>query len=180
MAAGRHVRLAPRNAAAWDGGRSSDWTGWKQRVGRLGTGRCGFPGQWNWSLGYGLPQIVSSAGLNAGGYNSGLVSVREETHGMWYAIEGHDGAGVLAQRKQARPEHLARLTTLRDAGRLLLAGPCPAIDAVDPGPAGFSGSIVIAEFGSLEEARTWANADPYVAAGVYTRVDVRPFNAVLP
>ena len=99
---------------------------------------------------------------------------------MWYAIEGHDGADVLAQRRQARPEHLARLTALRDAGRLLVAGPCPAIDAVDPGPAGFSGSIVIAGFDSLEEARAWADADPYVAAGVYSRVDVRPFNAVLP
>ncbi|WP_027079957.1 YciI family protein [Luteimonas mephitis] len=99
---------------------------------------------------------------------------------MWYAIEGHDGSDVLARRKQARPEHLARLAALRDAGRLLVAGPCPAIDALDPGPAGFSGSIVIAEFGSLEQARAWADADPYVAAGVYARVDVRPFNAVLP
>ena len=99
---------------------------------------------------------------------------------MWYAIEGHDGAGVLEGRLQARPQHLARLTALRDAGRLLLAGPCPAIDAEDPGPAGFSGSIVIAEFPSLAEARAWADADPYVAAGVYERVDVRPFKPVLP
>ena len=99
---------------------------------------------------------------------------------MWYAIEGHDGPDVLAQRLAARPEHLARLTALRDDGRLLLAGPCPAIDAEDPGPAGFSGSIVIAEFGSLEDARAWADADPYVAAGVYTRVEVRPFKRVLP
>lgn len=99
---------------------------------------------------------------------------------MWYAIEGHDGPDVLAQRLAARPEHLARLTALRDEGRLLLAGPCPAIDAEDPGPAGFSGSIVIAEFGSLEDARAWADADPYVAAGVYARVDVRPFRKVLP
>ncbi|HZW17577.1 MAG TPA: YciI family protein [Luteimonas sp.] len=99
---------------------------------------------------------------------------------MWYAIEGHDGDNVLAQRGQARPAHLARLTALRDAGRLLLAGPCPAIDALDPGPAGFSGSIVIAEFASLDEARAWADADPYVSAGVYARVDVRPFNPVLP
>lgn len=99
---------------------------------------------------------------------------------MWYAIEGHDGKDVLALRRQARPRHLARLTALRDAGRLLLAGPCPAIDAEDPGPAGFSGSIVIAEFASLEEARAWADADPYVAAGVYARVDVRPFKPVLP
>lgn len=99
---------------------------------------------------------------------------------MWYAIEGHDGADVLEQRRGARTEHLARLEALRDAGRLLLAGPCPAIDAEDPGPAGFSGSIVIAEFESLEAARAWANADPYVAAGVYARVDVRPFRPVLP
>ena len=99
---------------------------------------------------------------------------------MWYAIEGFDGADVLQKRLAARPEHLARLTALRDEGRLLLAGPCPAIDAEDPGPAGFSGSIVIADFGSLEDARAWADADPYVAAGVYTRVDVRPFRKVLP
>ena len=99
---------------------------------------------------------------------------------MWYAIEGHDGPGVLAKRQQARTAHLARLHALRDAGRLLLAGPCPAIDARDPGPAGFSGSIVIAEFASLEAARAWADADPYVAAGVYERVDVRPFLPVLP
>lgn len=99
---------------------------------------------------------------------------------MWYAIEGHDGPDVLAQRLAARPQHLARLTALRDEGRLLLAGPCPAIDAEDPGPAGFSGSVVIAEFESLEAARAWADADPYVDAGVYTRVDVRPFRKVLP
>ena len=99
---------------------------------------------------------------------------------MWYAIEGHDGADVLSQRMAARPAHVARLTALRDQGRLLLAGPCPAIDAEDPGPAGFSGSIVIAEFESIEAARAWADADPYVEAGVYTRVDVRPFKPVLP
>lgn len=99
---------------------------------------------------------------------------------MWYAIEGHDGADVLARRLDARVAHLARLHTLRDAGRLLLAGPCPAIDAEDPGPAGFSGSIVIAEFESLEAARAWAETDPYIAAGVYDRVDVRPFKPVLP
>ncbi|QSX75635.1 YciI family protein [Lysobacter arenosi] len=99
---------------------------------------------------------------------------------MWYVIEGYDGKEVLAQRLQARPEHLARLTALRDQGRLLLAGPCPAIDAEDPGPAGFSGSVVIAEFESLVAARAWADADPYVAAGVYQRVEVRPFRKVLP
>jgi len=99
---------------------------------------------------------------------------------MWYAIEGFDGADVLAQRMTARPAHLARLNALRDAGRLLLAGSCPAIDAEDPGPAGFSGSIIIAEFPSLTEARAWAAEDPYVAAGVYQRVEVRPFRRVLP
>jgi uncharacterized protein YciI len=99
---------------------------------------------------------------------------------MWYAIEGYDGADVLSQRMAARTDHLARLQALRDAGRLLLAGPCPAIDAEDPGPAGFSGSIVIAEFPSLAEARAWADADPYVAAGVYQRVEVRPFRRALP
>ena len=99
---------------------------------------------------------------------------------MWYAIEGHDRSDSLAARLEARPDHLARLTALRDEGRLLVAGPCPAIDAEDPGPAGFSGSIVIAEFESLEAARAWADADPYAAAGVYERTDVRPFRAVLP
>jgi uncharacterized protein YciI len=92
---------------------------------------------------------------------------------MWYAIEGHDAADALPRRLEARQAHLARLTALRDEGRLLLAGPCPAIDAEDPGPA-------IAEFDSLEDARAWADADPYVAAGVYARVDVRPFRKVLP
>ena len=99
---------------------------------------------------------------------------------MWYAVEGFDGPDVLAARLAARAEHLARLIALRDEGRLLLAGPCPAIDAEDPGPAGFSGSIVIAEFESLEAARAWADADPYMTAGVYVRVDVRPFKRVLP
>ena len=99
---------------------------------------------------------------------------------MWYAIEGHDGEGVLSRRQDARAGHLARLLALRDEGRLMLAGPCPAIDAEDPGPAGFSGSIVVAEFESLESAREWAEADPYVAAGVYARVEVRPFKPVLP
>nr|WP_269670683.1 YciI family protein [Stenotrophomonas sp. SY1] len=81
---------------------------------------------------------------------------------------------------QARAEHLARLQALLDQGRLLLAGPCPAIDAEDPGPAGFSGSVVIADFPDLAAARAWADADPYVAAGVYVRADVRPFRKVLP
>ena len=99
---------------------------------------------------------------------------------MWYAIEGHDGADVLARRNGARADHLARLNALKDQGRLLLAGPCPAIDAEDPGPAGFTGSIIIAQFPSLAEARAWAEADPYVAAGVYQRLDVRPFKPVAP
>lgn len=105
---------------------------------------------------------------------------RQGPETMWYAIEGYDGEGVLEQRMQSRAAHLARLQELLDQGRLLLAGPCPAIDASDPGPAGFSGSIVIAEFESLEAARAWADADPYVAAGVYARVDVRPFRLALP
>jgi len=99
---------------------------------------------------------------------------------MWYAIIGNDKKDSLAARLAARPAHLARLEALRDAGRLKLAGPFPAIDAVDPGPAGFSGSLIVAEFGSLAEAREWADADPYVAAGVYSGVDVRPFKLVLP
>lgn len=99
---------------------------------------------------------------------------------MWYAIEGYDAPGTLDRRLQARPTHLARLQALKEAGRLLLAGPCPAIDAEDPGPAGFSGSLVVAEFETLAAARTWAEADPYVEAGVYARVEVRPFRPVLP
>ena len=99
---------------------------------------------------------------------------------MWYVIEGRDAPGSLERRRSERAGHLARIETLRDEGRLLLAGPCPAIDAEDPGPAGFSGSVVIAEFESLEAARAWADADPYVAAGVYHRVEVRPFRKVLP
>ncbi len=99
---------------------------------------------------------------------------------MWYVIEGFDGIDVLQRRAQARPAHLQRLQALCDAGRLLVAGPCPAIDAEDPGPAGYSGSVVIAEFESLEAAQGWANDDPYVAAGVYERVTVRPFRLVLP
>ncbi len=99
---------------------------------------------------------------------------------MWYAIEGYDGEGALAKRGEYRPAHLARLTALRDQGRLLMAGPCPMIDAEDPGPAGFSGSIVVADFASLDEARAWADLDPYVGGGVYARTEVRPFKLVLP
>ena len=99
---------------------------------------------------------------------------------MWYAIEGRDGPDVLDRRAAAREQHLARLRALRDEGRLLAAGPCPAVDAEDPGPAGFSGSIVIARFESLQEARAWAEADPYVAACVHACVEVRPFRLVFP
>lgn len=99
---------------------------------------------------------------------------------MWYLILGNDSPDSLTARQAARPAHLARLHALRDAGRLKLAGPCPAIDAADPGPAGFSGSLIVAEFDSLPAARTWAEADPYVAAGVYAGVEVRPFLPALP
>ena len=99
---------------------------------------------------------------------------------MWYAITGHDNPDSLENRRSARPAHLARLQWLMDAGRLLLAGPFPAIDAEDPGPAGFSGSLIVAEFPDLQSASEWADADPYVAAGVYQHVDVRPFRKVLP
>ena len=99
---------------------------------------------------------------------------------MWYAITGTDHPGSLSARLAARPAHLARLEALRDAGRLRLAGPFPAIDAADPGPAGFTGSLIVAEFDSLEDARVWAQADPYVSAGAYAAVDVQPFRKVLP
>lgn len=99
---------------------------------------------------------------------------------MWYLILGNDRPDSLSARQAARPAHLERLHRLRDEGRLLLAGPCPAIDADDPGAAGFSGSLIVARFENLEQARAWAEADPYVAAGVYAGVEVRPFRPVLP
>ncbi|HET9834821.1 MAG TPA: YciI family protein [Rhodanobacteraceae bacterium] len=99
---------------------------------------------------------------------------------MWYAITGIDVENSLEKRQMARAAHLARLKQLLDAGRLLLAGPFPAIDAEDPGPAGFEGSLIIAGFDDLEAARAWAQADPYVAAGVYREVSVRPFRQTLP
>jgi uncharacterized protein YciI len=99
---------------------------------------------------------------------------------MLYAIIGADVPGTLDRRLAARPQHLARLNALQAEGRLVLAGPFPAIDAADPGPAGFSGSLIVAEFVSLEDARAWADADPYVAAGVYAGVSVKPFKRVLP
>ncbi|HUW50404.1 MAG TPA: YciI family protein [Sulfuricella sp.] len=99
---------------------------------------------------------------------------------MLYAIAGKDAANSLEKRLAARPAHLARLNALQQDGRLVLAGPFPSIDSPDPGPAGFSGSLIVAEFESLEAARTWADADPYTAAGVYERVTIKPFKKVLP
>ena len=99
---------------------------------------------------------------------------------MWYAIIGTDNSDSLAARKSARPAHLARLQALQDEGRMLLAGPFPAIDAEDPGTAGFTGSLIVAEFDSLEAAQAWARADPYVDAGVYSTTSVKPFRKVLP
>lgn len=99
---------------------------------------------------------------------------------MWYAIISEDHEGSLEKRIGARAEHLARLHLLRDEGRLLIAGPHPAIDSPDPGSAGFTGSLVIVDFPTLDEAVAWANDDPYVAASVYKKVTVKPFNRVLP
>ena len=99
---------------------------------------------------------------------------------MLYAIVGKDRADSLAARLAARPAHLERLKTLQDEGRMILAGPCPSIDSPDPGPAGFSGSLIVAEFTPLEAAKAWADADPYVAAGVYEKVTVKPFKKVFP
>lgn len=99
---------------------------------------------------------------------------------MLYIILGEDVAGSLENRLAARPAHLERLHALQADGRLILAGPCPAIDSPDPGPAGFSGSLIVAEFASLEAARSWADADPYIAAGVYEKVVIKPFKKVLP
>jgi len=99
---------------------------------------------------------------------------------MLYAILGEDVANSLENRLAARPAHLARLEQLQSAGRLILAGPCPAIDSATPGAAGFTGSVVVAEFESLEAAKAWADADPYVAAGVYSHVAVKPFLQVFP
>ena len=99
---------------------------------------------------------------------------------MLYAIISQDKEDSLESRRKARPAHLERLSALREEGRLVLAGPHPAIDSDDPGPAGFTGSLVVAEFDSLEDARHWANADPYLAAGVYEQITVKPFKKVLP
>lgn len=99
---------------------------------------------------------------------------------MLYAISSEDVLDSLQKRLAARPAHLERIKALQDEGRLLLAGPHPAIDSPDPGPAGFSGSLIVAEFESLEAARTWAKNDPYVASGVYAKVTVKPFKKVMP
>ena len=99
---------------------------------------------------------------------------------LFYAIVGEDVPDSLEKRLAARPDHLARLNRLKDEGRLLLAGPFPGIDSPDSGPAGFTGSLIVAAFDSLEAAQAWADADPYVAAGVYARVTVKPFKRVLP
>lgn len=99
---------------------------------------------------------------------------------MWYAILSEDVSDSLSKRDAARPGHIQRLEALQRQGRLLLAGPHPAIDAESPGPAGFSGSLVIAEFPSLSAAQSWAEADPYAQAGVYARMNVKPFLKALP
>lgn len=99
---------------------------------------------------------------------------------MWYVIYSKDRDDSLQARLDARSAHLARVEALLDQGRLLLAGPRPSIDSPDPGPAGFQGSLIVARFNSLAEAREWADADPYVEAGVYQSVEVTPFKRVLP
>ena len=99
---------------------------------------------------------------------------------MWYVIYSEDVEDSLAIRKQTRAAHLERIQLLVDQGRVLVAGPCPAIDNEDPGEAGFTGSLVIAEFDSLEDARQWADSDPYAIAGVYQKVVVKPYKKVLP
>ncbi|QEQ95955.1 YciI family protein [Neptunomonas concharum] len=99
---------------------------------------------------------------------------------MFYAIIAEDKPGTLEARMAARPAHLERLVSLKEQGKLLVAGPHPAIDSEDPGNAGFTGSLVIAEFASLNEAQAWADKDPYIDAGVYDKVTVKPYKKVLP
>ena len=99
---------------------------------------------------------------------------------MLYVIHGEDTPNSLEKRLAVRREHIARLKKLQEEGRLIMAGPYPAIDSVDPGPAGFSGSLIVAEFESLDAAQIWAKADPYATTGVYANVTVRPFKKVLP
>ena len=99
---------------------------------------------------------------------------------MFYAIISQDIQDSLEKRLSVRTDHIARLKALEDEGRLLIAGPHPNIDGEDPGPAGFSGSLIVAEFNSLEEAQSWADADPYIAAGVYEKIVVKPFKRDFP
>lgn len=99
---------------------------------------------------------------------------------MWYAIMAEDTPNSLEKRLAVRPAHLARITALQEAGRLLLAGPFPAIDSTEPGAAGFTGSLIVADFTSLTEAKSWANDDPFVTNGVYANVVVKPFRKTLP
>lgn len=99
---------------------------------------------------------------------------------MLYALIGEDAPNTLEQRLAVRGEHLARLQALQAEGRLILAGPCPAVDSPDPGPAGFTGSVIVAEFDSLTAAQAWADADPYTTTGVFARCTVKPFRKVLP
>lgn len=99
---------------------------------------------------------------------------------MWYVINGTDTENSLERRLSVRSAHVARLQQLKDQGRLMLAGPYPAVDSNDPGPAGFTGSLIVAEFDSLADAEVWAKTDPYVEAGVYASVSVKPWRKVLP
>ena len=99
---------------------------------------------------------------------------------MWYVFICNDKPDTLELRMQTRGAHIERLNALKDQGRLFVAGPCPAIDSEDPGPAGFTGSVVIAEFASLNDAQVWADDEPYLAAGVYDSVILKPFKKVLP
>ena len=99
---------------------------------------------------------------------------------MYYLIYSEDVENSLPLRLSVREQHLARLSSLQDQGRLLVAGPCPAIDTENPGDAGFTGSLIIAEFDSLSDAQIWANDDPYIAVGVYKKVTVKPYKKVLP
>jgi hypothetical protein len=99
---------------------------------------------------------------------------------MFYMIYGEDVDNSLALRLSVREQHIARLTILQSQGKLILAGPCPSIDCEDPGEAGFTGSLIVAEFSSLEAAQTWANNDPYITAGIYKKITVKPYKKVLP
>lgn len=99
---------------------------------------------------------------------------------MLYAIVAEDSKDSLTKRVESRPEHVQRLKELKQQGKLILAGPLPAIDSIEPGPAGFTGSLIVAEFKSLKDAKHWANDDPYIKAGVYQKITVKPFNKTFP